>query len=551
MKILHLTISFFLYLTASSHAAPPGWFTSGQHPSYVNEFYFVGVGAGASYDEAFEQAAAQLSRQIEVHVTAQMNSFISSFSEDDREHITSTFKSVSESVSEASLKGAQVSEKAVIESVHYILLTIDKELYATGLRVELDQARSDIQKQYDDAETLLAEGKILNAIQIMVETGDAAAKFHSRAVLYSSISGVPYLTDDILSAPAILSKARKLIGKIKLEKLSGDAQYGVNGKLLANPLIVRASFKQKDDTVPLEHLKLQLRNEDGRAIKGLQPDEDGKPVWIFAYGTVPIRHLRLSLRSEDNRVIEKLHTDEDGRAEFWIYAFGEDKNKVTVSVDLLRIPDLFRKDFRDIQASFKYNIVSTPPMTFSIEVIGESGAVLDIVEDIVARSVQDAGHHVNDNAPFLLSGKVYRADTKQIDGLDGQQYLVETELILTIQERSTGEKIGTVTLTGKGLDKESENNALQKSYRKLKVSRKELAKTLANASEKLKPIMERLSREALTAGKNLFNEGNYNLALKQLAQVTDGEAAVTESDALFKEIMKAINEEKETTDEEQ
>lgn len=506
MKILHLTISFFLYLTASSHAAPPGWFTSGQHPDYVNEFYFVGVGAGASYDEAFKQASAQLARQIEVHVTAQMNSFISSFSEDDQEHITSTFKSISESFSDASLKGAQVSEKTVIESVHYILLTIDKEKYATGLRVELDQTRSDIQKQYDDAETLLEEGKILNAIMIMVETGDAAAKFHSRAVLYSSISGVPYITEDILSAPAILSKARKLIGKIKLDKLSGDDQSGVNGKLLANPLIVRASFEQKGDTVPL-------------------------------------RHLRLSLRDEDNRAIEKLYTDENGRTEFWIYAFGEDKSKVTVSVDLLRIPDLFRKDFRDTQASFKYNIASTPPMIFSIEVIGETGAVLDIVEDIVAGSIQDAGHHVNDNAPFLLSGKVYRAETKQIDGLDGPQYLVETELILTIQERSTGEKIGTITLNGKGMDKESENNALQKSYRKLKVPRKEMAKTLANASEKLKPIRERLSREALTAGKKLYNEGNYNLALMQLARVTEGEAAVTEADALFKEIMKALDEE--------
>ncbi|MDP8239877.1 MAG: LPP20 family lipoprotein [Candidatus Hatepunaea meridiana] len=503
MKVSQLIPILFLWLTGFSQAAPPNWYTSGQHPEYTQDFYIIGISSGESYEEAIEKASAQIARQIEVKIESEINSVISSFTEDDQEHISSEFKSTGKSLTEVSLKGAEVSEKANIGNNYYVLMTIDKDKYSTGLLAELEQTRSEIRNQYDDAEILLKDGKIIQALQTLIETSESATRFQTQAILYTSISGKSYITDDIISGPAIISKVRKLIGKVKLEKVSGNDQSAQNGKLLREPLIVKASHKQKD-------------------------------------GLTPIKNIRLYLKDEDNKVIERLHTDEEGIAKFWIYAVGEDMGKVRVGFDLQSIPKLFKRDFKDIQTTFKYNIVAIPPMKFSIDVEDEHGKQLELVEGLIAKSVQDAGHHVSDKAPFLLSGKISVDDVQKVDGLGGSQYLVKTELTLFIQAKNTSEKIGSITLTGKGMDKASEHKALQKSYKKLKVKKKEFTKTLASAADKLRPIRKKLSKEMLITGKKFYAENFYFLALVQLAQVTDGDAEVAEAEKLIAEIRNII-----------
>jgi len=499
MKTMSISTYLFLFLTAASQAGPPDWFVSGRHPGYQTEFYFVGVGSGDSYDAAIEQASAQISRQIEVKVESESVGFIGSYAEDDQELIRSQYESITRSFSEASLKGAEISDKAAVGNVYYVLLTIDKDKYTAGLRAQLDRMRSEIQQQYDDAGSLIDEGNILQAFQTLIDTGDEAAEFHARAVLYTSISGSPYLTEDIISAPTILTSIRKLIDKIKLEHLSGDKQSCQNGRLLSEPLVVKVSLRQ--------HSK-----------------------------SIPVRNLRMSLKDDDNKVIERQYTDDQGEARFWVYAVGEDKGKVTAGIDLLRIPSVLKRDFRGIQTTFSYDIISVPPMTFSLQVRDEKGNRLDAVENIVAKSIQDAGHHVGDDAPFLLSGTVTIDDAHQIDGLDGPQHLVKTELTLFIMEKQSGEKVGSVTLEGKGMHKESEQKALEKSYKKLMVSGKDLTRALSAAAEKLKPIQERLSKDALARGKTCYEMSKYQEALGDLSRVTTGDEYVTEAEKLIEEI---------------
>ena len=153
-----------------------------------------------------------------------------------------------------------------------------------------------------------------------------------------------------------------------------------------------------------------------------------------------------------------------------------------------------------------------------------------------AAQTQCAEDHTGSDAPFLISGTLSKGDTQKIDGLDGLQYLVSSELILFIQEKSSGDKIGSIEITGKGMDKDSEQAALDKSYQRLKISAKELVRTLGDASEKLKPIQLRLSKEALANGKRLFSSGDYNNALTSLAQVTEGETEASEAARLIEEI---------------
>lgn len=503
MKTFAIIYAIILWLTASSQAAAPGWYTSGSHPRYVGEFYLVGIGTGESYEEATGKASAQIALQIEVKVETEINNVVSSYTEDDQEHIRSEYVAIGKTFAKASLKGAQVSEKAIANGIYYVLMTIDKDKYATGLLTELDQLKTEIKRLYDDSDALLNEGKIIKSLEVLAETGDMAARLQTQAALYSSISGNAYAIDDIITGPAILTKIRKLISKVKLEKVSGDDQSAQNGRLLAEPLVVRASINLNGELLPLQDLRLCLK--------------------------------------DDNEVLERRYTDQNGEAEFWAYAIGEEKGALKASFDQLKIPALFKRDFSDIQTTFNYNITAIPPMKFAVVIFDERGARLRKVEKTVASSVQSAGHHINDDADFLLSGTVTLEDSREVEGLDGTQFLVNTELILFIEERESGEKVGSITLTGKGLDKKSSEKALKKSYNKLKVSRKEFTKALSEAADKLAPIREKLSKQALDKGKEYYRQGEYNLALQQFAHVTDGGEYIRESNQLIVEIKRLID----------
>jgi hypothetical protein len=499
MRIVTTISCILLLLTSMSKAAPPDWYTSGQHPQYQSEFYFVGVGAGDSYDTAMEQASAQLARQIEVQIEAEAKGVVSSYAEEDREVISSEYEAVTRLVSKASLTGAQVSEKAQAGNTYYVLMTIDKDKYTSGLRAELDQMRVEIQQRYDDANALLNEGKVLQGFQVLIETTDVAAEFHARAALYTSLSGNPYLTGDVISGPALLSKVRKLIGKVKLEKISGDDQAAQRGKMLPEPLVLRAVIKQGG-------------------------------------GETPVKGLRLALKDAENKALEKTFTGEDGVARFWACAFGEDNGKLYVEVDMQNIPNILRRDFRGVQINFGYDIIPIPPMAFTVQIRDETGKRVSLVEDLISQSVQDAGHHVSDDAPFLISGTLLRSDVQKVEGLNGAQFLVDTGLMLFIQEKTSGTKIGSLKVTGKGMDENSEQAALEKSHMRLKIPKNELIQALSGAADKLKPIQARLSKEALIQGKQLYSAGDYETALTKLAEVTEGEAEAAEAAQLIGEI---------------
>jgi len=505
MKLITVLTSILLWLTAASQAAPPGWYTSGNHPGYQTEYYFIGVGSGESYEAAIEAASEQIARQIEVTIEAEITNVVSSYAVDDKETITSEFKSIGKSYAKASLTGAEVSEKATSGDTYYALVTIDKEKYTTALRVELDQLSSNIQKQYQNSEEMLGSGKIIPAMQTLLKTGDAAAEFETRAVLYSSITGEQYITKDIPSSATILSQVRKIVSKVKIKNISGDDQSVFNGKLLSQPLVVQAIMKQKDDALPLQDMKLCLKDADGNKL-------------------------------------EKQNTNDKGYAQFWHYALGKDKGKAIIAFDLSTIPSLFKHDFKTIQTTFRYNISPTPPMTFSVHVTDEEGAPIEAVEQIVSGSVQKTGHHVNEKADFLLSGKVIQTDTKEVEGIDGTQYLVTVELALSITEKTSGKKINSIVLTGKGMDNKSETTALKEAYKKLKVSKKDFTKVLCDAADELKPLREKLSSDALIEGKKLYELGEYNQALQKLALVTEGDDNVKESDLLIKEIKQKLSE---------
>ena len=218
-----------------SRAGAPEWYVSGKLNRYQPEFYLIGLGEGESRDAAIEQASAQILRQIEVEINSEITSIISSYKSGDAEVITEDFKSVGNSVAKGSLKGVQIAEEMKSDGKFYVFMVIDKDNYATGLETELNQHRNNIQNQYSDNESLLNDGKVFEALDVLLKTETEAKELYGKAALYSYLSGRTYPTAGILSGEAIISSIRKILGEIKLKKISGDDQSAKTGSLLPSP----------------------------------------------------------------------------------------------------------------------------------------------------------------------------------------------------------------------------------------------------------------------------------------------------------------------------
>ncbi|MBT3231396.1 MAG: LPP20 family lipoprotein [Calditrichaeota bacterium] len=488
-----IAVIFFL-LVGCVVAGPPVWFTTNEHDWADPMTHIIGVGTGSSYDAAQEKAGADIAGQIEIKIEAESQTFIESYIVDDREHIVETFRSATKSFTSVSIRGAQVVDKAENGGDHYVMLAISKDDFLRDLRGELDQKRSVIQKIRDDSKEMLGDGKVFDALELLMTTDELVAGLIARASLYNAFSPVPYGVEAI-SGPAILSEVRKVLGKIKLEKISGDKQLGKNGSLLAEPLVVRVCYGKNEIVMP---------------------------------------DVRLRLKDEDRKTGERLYTDKNGSTEFWVEALGDKKGKASISLDPRKIPPVFKRDLSDLEVAFKFDISESTPLSFTINITDEKGERIEEAESTIAKSVTKLGHYINEDAPFLLTGKMVPIEANEIDGFDGKMYQAKTELDLFLKVKASNESVGSISVSANGLDKRSEKKAIRKSYKKLKIGKKQMAKLLADAGEKLDQVNAKTSKEEYKKGKAYYDKGKYREAMRHLSKVTTGNDLKTAKDLIKK-----------------
>ncbi len=491
----NLTAVIFFLLVGCVVAGPPKWFISYEYNQVDPETHIIGVGSGSTYDIAQEKAGADLAGQIEIKIEAESQTFLESYIVDDREHIVETFKSATKSFTSVTIRGAQVIEKERDGEDYYLMLALSKADFLRDLKGELDQKRSVIQKIRDDSKDMLGEGKVFEALEMLMGTDELVADLIARASLYNAFSRIPYGVE-AMAGPAILSEVRKVLGRIKLEKVSGDKQIGKNGYLLTEPLVVGVNYGDDEIEMP---------------------------------------NVRLRIKDEERKTSERLYTDVNGKVEFWIEAIGDEKGKASISIDPLKIPPVFKKDLSDLEAVFRYDISETNPVSFTVEILDENGDRIEKAESTVSKSVTKLGHYISEDAPYLLTGTMVPVEANEVDGFDGKMYQVKTELDLFMKVKTSDELVGSLSITANGLDKKSAKKAIDKSYKKLKIARKQMAKLLAGAGEKLNKVNSKVSREEYEKGKTCFDQGNYSEAMRHLSKVTAGEK-VSSARELIKKI---------------
>ncbi|MBL7086710.1 MAG: LPP20 family lipoprotein [Candidatus Cloacimonetes bacterium] len=447
-----ILLSVLIILAVSVFAKAPKWYTKGELSNYPAELYFIGVGEGASYEEAQSKASAQIASQINITIESQVESFTQELEVDDRVSYIDLFQSSINLTVNEIVQGIGIVNHEKVGNKFYVFAVLDKSNYAAGIEAELDQMWGGIIKLVNDGRSLIKEGKIFTGLENYIDAQELVTPFYTKKAFHDAISPIPYIITEDVTLAGLTSEIRRVLTGIQINIISGNNQTAKEGNLLPDPIVFTATYKDPG-----------------------------------AYEIIPIPKMPLSIKYEDKTLIGKTTTNENGQAESWVTAISTTPGhgKVIIKPNLTRLPTLYKKYLINAEAIAQYNISEVTPISFSISIRDEKGKPLPKVEDKIAKSVEKSGHTVSNQAGLLLQGNVSVVDTKEIEGFKGKQFIANSELTLFMVVKSTGEKVSSFSASGKGVSPKSEKKAIEASYNKLSINKKDFVEMLAEAEDAL------------------------------------------------------------------
>ena len=495
-----LSLLLFSIFCGLSAAELPKWYISGKTKSVTPNSHIIGLGSGESHATATDKALADMIKHIEVSIKSESSNYLSSYLDKDIESITSQYNSTIKSVTEGGVKGAETVEKSVDGKTHYVMMAITRETYLEQLDTQIKTYRDAIIKIRFDSAELIDQGKIISGLGLKMETIEIISQIASREALYHAIGGSGYPASKLLTGQEVVSETRRLLGNLKLQKLSGDNQTAKRGDPLAEPLVVKSTFlSETGEEIPLSNVKFRLHDEAGK--------------------------------SEDTRIC-----DENGIVSFRISAFGKRHGRASVGVNLLGLHPVFKHDLKNLSVTFDYGVKNTVTLPVSIIVTDEKGTAVDFVKNAVAGVMLEMGHVVLSEAPLMLKGRVRLEDYHEIDGMRGKQFVVSIKLILELKMVAEDKSIGSLQFSSKGVDKSSKQHAIEAAYRKLSIPENKLAELIASNSATLGDFVSEFSAKAFQYGEKMYKAGNYPEAIRSLSKVTTDDKKVRDSKKIIADI---------------
>jgi len=427
----------------------PNWYRTQTHPKYPKEFYILGIGAAVGEDAretAKQNAIADVASQIRVQVQSEITSLEKERIINKESDYYSEFQQKSKTIVDEILTGCEVVEMDYDRKskTWYALAVLDKQRYLASLEDELDNAWGQIKKLYDDAQSFINAGKVLQAIQNLKDAQQKIYEIYSKQVFYNALSKIPYKPEIELTASGIESEIRDLISKIKIEKVSGDNQVAKVGEELPEPLVVRVIY-QGNVAVPISNANV-----------------------LFAYKT--------------GEVIERTMTNEDGVASVKVMAIGKRaKNDVVVSFSIPGLPSEYARVLSQVKVEFSYttSVEATPSVTVSLKGAKEDKLIFDVMKRLT-QAIEKSGYKVEDEARFVVGGDVSSRIVSSVQGVGGMLYTVEAELNLFLKDLESGQIVGSMTVKSRAVGK-SEKEAYEKALKGMKFSNKDIVEMLSNA----------------------------------------------------------------------
>jgi len=431
-----LAILFFQTLISK----PPRWYGKPLNKYPISDF-FVGEGTGFDCSEALLYAQEVIVSQIRVTIKSELNIYTSEVSHGDKAEVEEIFEFAINSVVDETVNGISAVKKKKRKNECYVSAALNKEKFLAGIKVELDELWTKITKLTSDADRMIDEGNIYTALGNYADAEPFISPFYVKKSLYDSISDRPYSINEFITVEGIISKIRTLINEIRIRVVSGEEQIGVPGSSLKETIVIEAVYSKDNTTIP--DVVLVLRHDDGSKEK-VKTDESG------------IVQLSPVVSCENNR-----------------------SAKLRISLDLLKLPRLYKKYFMNISTNTSYNCENDNVFSFSVKVLDGEGGTLPKVQNRISSSIESLGHSISDNPEIYLEADVSVLSEIEIQGRSGTMVQAKTELSVTLFALPSMDRLGSFSYTFSGVGK-SPYAAKRKAYSKMKIKRKAFESLLSD-----------------------------------------------------------------------
>ncbi len=500
----HIFIIVFIFTFGFSQKIP-SWYLKGELKGYSQQKYFIGIGEGKNYQRALENASLYIASQMQISISSKLES---SFSEISLNGETSSKESFNENITaevEQSLPALEIIKNEKVKETVYVFAVLEKDRYLNNIKYQLADISLSINTFLSSARGDFKNGNISKSFEGYKLVKQLISNLNTKKIFYNSLSKTRYFDDHNLNLSSIDREIDALINDIKIEVISGNNQTGTNGMLLPEPIIIKLSSQK--------------------------------------YNT-PILGAELIIKYNNGDIASRGLTDANGDFKFFLYAF-QDMNNTKIEAILSPKGLINSKKIKksNIKTQIFYNVRKKPSVSFDIQIFDQNDYDrIDYLEKKLASSLIKIGNDVSEKSEIIISGKLYEIDSKEIPGKSGIQFMVTSELNLSLLSKFSGKSFGILNLKGKGLSKKSKKDALIKSLKKIKMNKKKIASFISNADRQIKEEKVQQSEKLYEKGIALKNQGRYQDAIGVLAKVELGDQIIFKANAEIKKIQEIIDE---------
>jgi hypothetical protein len=415
----------------------PEWAISGEHKKYSSAQYFLGVGSAPEREQAVERARANLIKQINVKIESE-------FTTEEREvlkneEIESSSKTIArtKSIVDATVSGIEIAEVEQHKDNFYVLVILHKDNYFQTLKNEIDKIVMDSRQLIENARKNRSEGRIFNALDNYQKAQQLISDYIPKNNLLVSLSGRGYKQDQLMSETAIENEMSNIISNIDLKLLSGANQTAVSGQYLPRTINARVIYKL--DTV----------------VTGV----DNYPV-IVKYA--------------DGEIISEKRSNNEGIVNFRIKAISTGMTAHQGTVILMLDPQLLPAKMQDLLNRSKVEVnykIETPDLEFALEL--ENNPNYQHIWNKVENIITSSGYNINDKASLKIQIDHEVLDDRQVKSPFGTQHLVEIGVNFRMISENKNEKLGTYSIDGRGLSKNSKEDAIKVALQRIKIKKED------------------------------------------------------------------------------
>ncbi len=443
-----MRIALLSMLLGISFGQIPQWYINNELTGYSTLEYITGVGEGTSFEEAQSVAQAAIASQLQVTVNSTVKSFVQEIDSDDQSALLEVFSKATKSTVDETVNGIEIVKQKQIKKTYYVFAALNRTQYLAGLQVELDQLWSRTNKLIQDARTYVSAGNIFIALENYTDAQDGVIPFYSKKAFYDAISPTPYFISEPVTVSELVSEIRGILAGVTIAAVSGDKQTGNSGSALDEAIEFRVYYDQ---------------TSTGNMI--------------------PISDMPITIKYEDGTLVERGSTNQAGMFQTHVNAipFSGNNGKVFARPNLVRLSDIYKKYLKNVEGVATYSLSESAPVAFALIIRDETGRRLPRVEAHLTKSIEAVGGIINDSAPISLEGRVATISEKEVEGKNGVQYMVTSELSLFMIVLATEENVASLSGSGKGVSSKNYEKAKAASFQNISIKKKDLAELLSKA----------------------------------------------------------------------